>query len=89
MCELFDDLGYLKSPISEGDAELMLGSVRMSRMLDGWRGAPALDRGALLDAVKGLASAAPGLPSLEINPLIVAQEGALFGVDLVIAEESE
>ena len=88
MCALFDDLGYLKSPISEGDAELMLGSVRMSMMLDGWRGAPALDRSALLDAVKGLASAAPGLPSLEINPLIVAQEGA-FGVDLVIADETE
>ena len=88
MCELFDDLGYLKSPISDGDAELMLGSIRMSRMLDGWRGAPALDRAALLDAVRGLASAAPGLPSLEINPLIVAQEGA-FGVDLVIAEETE
>ncbi len=88
MCEFFDDLGYLKSPISDGDAESMLGSVRMSRMLDGWRGAPALDRGALLDAVKSLASAAPGLPSLEINPLIVAQEGA-FGVDMVIADKTE
>ena len=88
MCTLFDDLAYLKTPISGRDTKQMLGSVRMSRTLNGWRGAPAVERNALLRAVEGLASAAPGLPSLEINPLIVAQDGA-FGVDLVVAEETE
>ncbi len=88
MCTLFDDLAYLKTPTSGRDAERMLGSVRMSRTLNGWRGAPAVERSALLRAVEGLASAAPGLPSLEINPLIVTQDGA-FGVDLVVAEETE
>ena len=85
MCELLDDLTYRKTPISGRDAERMLGSVRMSRTLDGWRGAPPSDRNALLEAIEGLASAAPALPSLEINPFIVSGEGA-FGVDLVIAE---
>ncbi len=88
MSELLDDLTYRKTPISGCDAEQMLGSVRMSRTLDGWRGAAPSDRPALLKAVEGLASAAPWMPSLEINPLIVAKDGA-FGVDLVIAEETE
>lgn len=62
----------------------MVSSVRVSRMLDGWRGAPSVNRAALLAAIEGLAAVAPSLPSLEINPLIVTPEGA-FGVDLVIA----
>ena len=87
MCEIFDDLAYRKTPISARDGEQMLASVRMSGALDGWRGAPASDRGALSMAIEGLASAAPRLPSLEINPLIVAEKGA-FGVDLVIADNT-
>ncbi len=83
LCELFDDLRYRKTPIIQSDAEQMVASITMSRMLDGWRGGPKLDRDALMHATCALASVASALPSLEINPLIVTQDGA-FGVDLVI-----
>lgn len=84
LCELLDDLTYRKTPLSSAGAQSMVSSVRVSRMLDGWRGAPSVNRAALLAAIEGLAAVAPSLPSLEINPLIVTPEGA-FGVDLVIA----
>ncbi|MEM6986197.1 MAG: acetate--CoA ligase family protein [Pseudomonadota bacterium] len=84
LCELVDDLCYRKTPFGREDAEAMLASVRASRMLDGWRGAPAVDRGDLTRTILALADLAPALPALEINPLIVTETGAL-GVDLVIA----
>ena len=83
-CELFDDLGYRKTPFGAEDAEQMIADTKASRMLNGWRGAPAVNRQALLDAILRLADIAPSLPSLEINPLIVTETGAT-GVDLVIA----
>lgn len=84
MCELHEDLGYRKTPIERQDAEAIIDSTRAARMLGGWRGAPAVDRAALVDALLRLSEAAPGLPSLEINPLIVMEKGAI-GVDLAIS----
>ncbi|MEX0283219.1 MAG: acetate--CoA ligase family protein [Paracoccaceae bacterium] len=84
MCELFDDLTYRKAPIAGEEAETMVASTRVSRMLDGWRGARPVSRKTLLDTINALAVVAPNLPSLEINPLIVTETGAV-GVDLVVA----
>ncbi len=84
MCELHEDLSYRKTPIERQDAEAIIDATRAARMLGGWRGAPAVDRAALVDALLRLSEAAPGLPSLEINPLIVMKKGAI-GVDLSIS----
>ncbi len=84
MCELHEDLNYRKTPIERQDAEEIVDATRAARMLGGWRGTPAVDRAALVDAVLRLSEAAPGLPSLEINPLIVTESGAI-GVDLAIS----
>lgn len=84
MCELHEDLGYRKTPIERQDAEAIIDATRSARMLGGWRGAPAVDRRALVDALLRLSEAAPGLPSLEINPLIVMKSGAA-GVDLAVS----
>ena len=86
LCELVDDVVYAKAPITPEQAEAMIDRVRAAKMLDGWRGAPAVDRGALMQTLVGLSQAAAHLPSLEINPLIVAQSGAI-AVDLVIARK--
>jgi len=86
-CELFDDVVYAKAPITEDEAGRMIEAVRAAAMLDGWRGAPAVDRPALVNTLVALSTVAPRLPSLEINPLIVTANGAV-GVDLVVARES-
>ena len=84
MCELHEDLSYRKTPIERQDAEAIIDATRAARMLGGWRGNPAVDRAALVDVVLRLSEAAPGLPSLEINPLIVMGKGAV-GVDLAVS----
>jgi acyl-CoA synthetase (NDP forming) len=84
MAELFEDLTYLKAPVTEAQAEGMIARVRAERMLDGWRGAPPVNRGALIDAIVGLSEAAGAVPAFEINPLIVTPS-AVYAVDLVEA----
>ena len=86
MCELFDDTKYAKTPISRDTAESMIASIRVAPMLDGWRGSPAVDKGALLDAVVALSGMAAELPSLEFNPLIATPAGVAC-VDLLIHGE--
>lgn len=85
-CELFDDVVYAKAPIADAEAGKMIAAVCAAVMLDGWRGAPAVDRSALVRAMVALSMVAAELPSLEINPLIVTSKGAV-GVDLVVAGE--
>ena len=62
----------------------MIERTRASGMLDGWRGAAAVDRQALVRALVGLSETAATLPSLEINPLIVTQNEVIV-VDLLVA----
>ena len=86
MCELLDDITYRKTPVTRRDIEEMIDSVKFARMLDGWRGAPPVNRESLVDVLARLALVAAELPSLEINPLIVTTGGSV-GVDLVTGGE--
>ncbi len=88
MCELFDDVAYRKAPIVLADAFAMIEATRGSKMLAGWRGRPAVDDKALAETLLALSRLAPVLPSLEINPLMVTETGAI-GVDLTIWESAE
>ena len=83
-CEVFDDVTYRKAPVTHTEAEAMISSVKSEKMLGGWRGAPAADRDALAETLVKLSGIAEKLPSLEINPLIVAAQGVM-AVDLVVA----
>lgn len=83
MAELFDDLTCLKAPATEDQAGAMVARIRADRMLDGWRGAPAVNRAALTRAITVLSEAGAHLPAFEINPLIVTPDAA-YAVDLVV-----
>ncbi|MDE0531903.1 MAG: acetate--CoA ligase family protein [Albidovulum sp.] len=84
-CELVDDITYSKTPISAERAEEMIASTKVSRLLDGWRGAPPADCKALASTMATLSRLAAGMPSFEINPLIITADGAV-GVDLLVEE---
>ncbi|MEM9223655.1 MAG: acetate--CoA ligase family protein [Pseudomonadota bacterium] len=84
MAEIFDDLTYLKTPVSKTQAARMVERIRASRMLDGWRGAPAVSRPALVNAIVCLSERADAVPAFEINPLIMTPDAA-YAVDLVVA----
>ena len=84
--ELFADVAFASAPLSLARATRLVDEVRGSRLLAGWRGAPALDRGALeaaLCAVAALAAARPEIVSIDVNPFLV-QEGGGFALDAVI-----
>jgi acyl-CoA synthetase (NDP forming) len=89
LVEMFDDTVYRKVPFNQEDAIAMVDAVRVSRQLDGWRGRPAADRDALVQALLALGrlacDARSVFASLEINPLMVRPRGhGVIGVDLVV-----
>jgi acyl-CoA synthetase (NDP forming) len=70
-----NDSSLRRLPVTETDVVEMLGELRASSLLDGFRGAPPADRDAIAGAVCALGRLAlrlgPRLESIEINPLRV------------------
>lgn len=74
--EALNDTSLCTLPVAANDVLEMLGELRGSKLLDGFRGAPSVDRLALANAIVGIGNCAlelgPDLLSLEINPLSVS-----------------
>lgn len=78
--EALQDVSIRLAPLSEVDAREMLGELRSRALLDGWRGAPAVDRSAIVAAILAVADligSQPALQELDINPLRCGPHGAL------------
>ena len=79
LAEVLDDAVVGFPPLSKADAERMIDGLRTRGVLGPWRGLPAADRGALVDAVQAMGTfalaAGDRLESAEINPLAVLPEG--------------
>jgi acyl-CoA synthetase (NDP forming) len=86
--ELLGDLAYRLLPASRADLEELVDETRLGQLLAGFRGRPAADRQALVDAMLGLSEllrASPWLDEIELNPLIVLPAGSgLYAVDLAV-----
>jgi acyl-CoA synthetase (NDP forming) len=87
--ELLGDLAHRIPPLSDVDVAEMIHSVRAAPRLMGYRGAPCLDVTALEDLAARLSCLAEDLPEvaeLELNPVIVAENGlAVAGATSVLA----
>ena len=78
--ELLKDVAVRITPISRGEAQRMVRSLKTFPLLDGYRGAPRADVGALEDVllrVSALVEAHPQVAEMDLNPLIVHPRGAL------------
>lgn len=78
--EAMGDVAVGLAPLGAADAERMLASLRGARLLDGWRGAPAADRSAVVDAIVALGDFLAGQPAvreIDINPLRATPDGVL------------
>jgi hypothetical protein len=77
--EVWADVVSRPLPISPEDVRTLIGSLRCSSLLTGFRGHPGYDVDAAIEAVIGLARAAEmvsdRLIELEVNPLIVHEQG--------------
>jgi acyl-CoA synthetase (NDP forming)/GNAT superfamily N-acetyltransferase len=84
LAELLDDVGMRLAPLGRRTARDLVGELRTAKLLDGWRGAPRCDVGAVVDVVTRMATLIddrPEIAELEINPLI-ATPGGVSAVDL-------
>lgn len=76
--EVFKDVAYRLAPVSPEEVRGMLAQVRTARLLDGFRGAPAADTGALVECVERCARLmlnCPRIQELDMNPLRVLERG--------------
>ena len=86
LVELIDDAVTLLLPASRAELAAALASLKVSRLLDGYRGRPAVDRDAVVDALQRLACYATAhreIAEIEINPLFVLPAGVV-AVDVLM-----
>src|SRR5690606_28156248 len=85
--ELLADTASLLLPATRADIQTALKDLKIGRLLEGYRGKPAADMGALSDAVLAICAYAAAnsgrLAELEVNPLI-ARAGDAIAVDALI-----
>ena len=78
LVELLRDTAFRLTPVTDRDAEEMLGSLRLAKLLDGYRGALPGDRRALIEMlmrVSALVEVAPEILELDLNPVKVLEPG--------------
>lgn len=86
LAEAVRDVVFRLVPISERDAQEMIDDLATQRLLEEFRGEPAVDREALAAVLTGLSDAAeaePSLVSADLNPLIVSA-GVPVPVDALV-----
>ncbi|KIC06458.1 hypothetical protein RA19_25400, partial [Leisingera sp. ANG-M1] len=81
LTELMEDSASFLLPASDAEVETALNSLRMAKLLGGYRGAPAADREAILRAIRAVEAYvmenALGLEEIEINPLLCTPSDAV------------
>jgi acetyltransferase len=92
--ELYKDVAVRLAPISEKEATAAIAATRVSRLLDGWRGAGTADVAAAARVVSALsrfiADFEAEVREVEINPLAVLEEGAgSLALDAVIVPHTK
>lgn len=79
LVELISDIAVALLPVTEGQIRNLIDGLKLKHQLAGWRGAEKADTEALVEATLALSdfflNHRPWLDDLEINPLVVLQEG--------------
>ncbi len=88
--ELYRDVALASAPLTPERARALVKQVRSTALLEGWRGAKPLDMQALVSALCALSefalSYADEIDSIDINPLVVMDKGAVC-LDAVITRK--
>jgi acyl-CoA synthetase (NDP forming) len=86
--ELFRDVALAAPPLDERKALDMIERTRASQLIAGFRGQPALDRGAAVEALLGLSrlvmDAGRRIESVDINPFLLRPRGGVALDALVV-----
>lgn len=90
--ELLEDITFRLVPVAEAEARRMLTEIKGAPLLASYRGAPPRDVEALVGRILGLSElveAHPSIASIDINPLVVYEEGTLVLDAKVLIEGAE
>jgi acetyl coenzyme A synthetase (ADP forming)-like protein len=80
LAELIGDAGFRLAPLTDVDAEELVRTGKVGRLLAGFRGAPAADTDAVVDLllrVASLAESAERIAELDLNPVIAGPDGCV------------
>ena len=86
LAQAIKDTALRLAPLGRDDALEMLASLKSAAVLDGWRGAPPVDKAALADAIVGVGrmmAEHPEIAELDINPLRALPDGCV-ALDAVV-----
>jgi acetyl-CoA synthetase (ADP-forming) len=86
LAEILDDVAIRVAPLSEFDAQDMLGDIRAKKILDEFRGKPAVDRDALAALLMGLGNLGlenEAVAEVDINPIKLVN-GKPVAVDALV-----
>jgi acetyltransferase len=89
LTEVLRDTAFAVAPLSEAEALRLIGRIRGQALLDGFRGAPAVDRKRLAEvlvALGDLGLSVPRIREIDVNPLLVSEDG-LAAVDATVVLE--
>lgn len=78
--ELFKDVAFGLAPLDEKDARWLIGQVKGSRLLQGYRGSPPVDTGVLINILIAVSElmAEGGIREIDLNPLALYPAGAMI-----------
>ncbi|MDR0480159.1 MAG: acetate--CoA ligase family protein [Burkholderiaceae bacterium] len=79
LVEVLKDVVFRALPLTRNDAAEMLEEIHSSKVLDGVRGNPPVDKAALVDVMMGVSSlcaAFPEIQELDLNPVMAYATGA-------------
>jgi acyl-CoA synthetase (NDP forming) len=91
MVEVLKDVAFRIVPLTEKDATQMIGEIKGKPILDGVRGQPAADLGALSETivkVSELVQQHPEIRELDLNPVFAYPDGALAVDARIVVSEA-
>jgi acyl-CoA synthetase (NDP forming) len=80
LTEVLQDVSLCLAPVDSGQAMVMLDSLKGKPLLEGFRGAPKVEKDALAEVVSrvsALAAALPELLELDLNPVMAGPDGVV------------
>ncbi|OAO15406.1 Acetyl-CoA synthetase, partial [Blastocystis sp. ATCC 50177/Nand II] len=86
LVEVLKDVVFNMCPVSVEDATLSLKNLKNERLVNGFRGQPALNKqlfAQYTSSISRIMSECPQVSEIDINPLIQGHDGSLTAVDSV------
>ena len=90
--ELYRDVVFAALTLDEASANALIDRTAAAQLINGYRGAPALERGAVVRALIGVSRLAidldENLDSIDVNPFVLCRRGGVALDALVVLKNS-